>query len=146
MSVYSLQSLGLADSHPPTDSALPTHVPSLPGETRTQPTPRRSPEGPSISSGWDEQDAGFTLGGCRGRGDPEGAGLCVQPWSQAVPAELSTRPTRARRPPAVPEVRPRRSAPLRPARGGLSSGGVEGPGEHARGQCLLRGAPDKKGP
>ena len=92
MSVYSLQSLGLADSHPATDSALPPHVPSLPGETsRTQPTPR-SPKGPSISSGWDEQDAGFTLGGCRGRGDPEGAGLCMQPWSQAVPGELSTRP------------------------------------------------------
>lgn len=54
--------------------------------------------------------------------------------------------TRARRPPAVPEVGPRRSAPLRPARGGLSSGGVEGPGQRARGQCLLRGAPDRKGP
>lgn len=91
MSVYSLQSLGLADSH--SQQALHCPPVSPPCQARRAGhTPRRSPKGPSISSGWDEQDAGFTLGRCRGRGDPEGAGLCVQPWSQAAPAELSTRP------------------------------------------------------
>lgn len=133
----------------PTDSALPTRVPSLPGgeTSRTQPTPRRSPKGPSISSGRDEQDARFTLGSVQRLRRSRGCGtvrVALEPGE--APQSSPPGQTRARRPPAVPKVGPRRSAPLWDQRGeACPLAALRVQGSVSRTVSSDR-APDRKGP
>lgn len=129
MSVYSLQSLGLADSR----SQQTPHCPPVSPPCQARRAGHNPPQGeapralPSAAGGMNKMP-GLPWEGAEAEEIQRVRDCACSPGARRRPQSSPPGQTRARRPPAVPKAGPRRSAPLRPARGGLSSGGVEGPG------------------
>ena len=136
---------------PPTAFVLPSRAPSLPHQSsraEQNTPPRRNPECPFISSGWDEIRHRVYLGwDGEAKQIQTEQGQRVHPWSQAGARKALYQARRERAVlPQSPRSGSHQSASLRQAKGALSSGSARVLGRAPEGSVFWEELPTERVP